>query len=166
MPLVQWQMTRGADILVCRVGAYRSNEACQGTLGVLHGPAMPTNSCRNTRFWQLLNPFHWGICTAQLFVPQSFATSRYNRTALAPRCRIAVNACRTRLFGNKGSANMPKSNTSGLRVARRFADIQTQQAETSAWSLDVNCTQRGVDCQMKVDGARCKLKSVYPKIKT
>jgi hypothetical protein len=49
---------------------------------------------------------------------------------------------------------------------RRFADIQTLQAETSAWSLDVNSTQRGVDWQMKVEDARCKLKSVYPKIKT
>lgn len=48
---------------------------------------------------------------------------------------------------------------------RRFADIQTLQAETSAWSLDVNSMQRGVDWQMKVDDARCKLKSVYPKIK-
>jgi hypothetical protein len=49
---------------------------------------------------------------------------------------------------------------------RRFADIQTLQAETSAWSLDVNSTQRGVDWQMKVEDARCKLKSVYPKNKT
>jgi hypothetical protein len=29
----------------------------------------------------------------------------------------------------------------------------------------VNNTQRGVDWQMKVDDARTKLKSVYPKIK-
>ena len=34
-----------------------------------------------------------------------------------------------------------------------------------AWSSDVNSTQRGVDWQMKIDDARCKLKSVYPKIK-
>jgi len=27
----------------------------------------------------------------------------------------------------------------------------------SAWSTDVNGTQRGVDWQMKVDDARCKL---------
>ena len=38
--------------------------------------------------------------------------------------------------------------------------------ETSAWCTDVNNTQRGVDWQMKVDDARTKLKSVYPKIKT
>jgi hypothetical protein len=50
-------------------------------------------------------------------------------------------------------------------TGRRFADIPTLQSETAAWSLDVNSTQRGVDWQMKLDDARCKLKSVYPKIK-
>lgn len=50
-------------------------------------------------------------------------------------------------------------------TGRRFANIQTLQDETSAWSLDVNSTQRGVDWQMKIDDARCKLKSVYPKSK-
>jgi hypothetical protein len=48
---------------------------------------------------------------------------------------------------------------------RRFADIPTLQEETSAWSTDVNSSQRGVDWQMKIDDARYKLKSVYPKIK-
>lgn len=48
---------------------------------------------------------------------------------------------------------------------RRFADVETLRNETSAWSSDVNSMQRGVDWQMKVDDARCKLKSVYPKIK-
>jgi hypothetical protein len=48
---------------------------------------------------------------------------------------------------------------------RRFGDIPPLQQETSAWSSDVNSTQRGVDWQMKIDDARCKLKSVYPKIK-
>lgn len=50
-------------------------------------------------------------------------------------------------------------------TGRRFADIPTLQSETAAWSLDVNSTQRGVDWQMKLDDARCKLKSGYPKIK-
>jgi hypothetical protein len=50
-------------------------------------------------------------------------------------------------------------------AGRRFADIETLRSETSAWSKDVNSTQRGVDWQMKVDDARIKLKSVYPKIK-
>ena len=48
---------------------------------------------------------------------------------------------------------------------RRFPDVKTLQEETSAWSTDVNSTQRGVDWQMKIDDARCKLKSVYPKSK-
>ena len=48
---------------------------------------------------------------------------------------------------------------------RRFADISTLREETSAWSTDVNGSQRGVDWQMKIDDARLKLKSVYPTIK-
>jgi len=48
---------------------------------------------------------------------------------------------------------------------RRFGDIETLRAETTAWSTDINATQRGVDWQMKIDDARCKLTSVYPKIK-
>jgi hypothetical protein len=48
---------------------------------------------------------------------------------------------------------------------RRFADIEMLRAETAAWSTDVNATQRGVDWQMKIDDARTKLKTVYPKIK-
>ncbi len=47
---------------------------------------------------------------------------------------------------------------------RRFGDIATLQAEASAWASDVNSTQRSVDWQMKIDDARCKLKSVYPNI--
>jgi hypothetical protein len=50
-------------------------------------------------------------------------------------------------------------------AGRRFADIGTLRDETTAWSTDVTATQRGVDWQMKIDDARCKLKSVYPKIK-
>ena len=48
---------------------------------------------------------------------------------------------------------------------RRFGDAGTLRAETKAWSSDVNSTQRGVNWQMKIDDARCKLVSVYPKIK-
>jgi hypothetical protein len=48
---------------------------------------------------------------------------------------------------------------------RRFGDIETLRNETAAWSTDVNTTQRGVDWQMKIDDARCKLTSIYPKIK-
>jgi hypothetical protein len=48
---------------------------------------------------------------------------------------------------------------------RRFGDIETLRDETAAWSTDLNTTQRGVDWQMKIDDARCKLTSIYPKIK-
>jgi hypothetical protein len=48
---------------------------------------------------------------------------------------------------------------------RRIGDIDTLREETTAWSTDVNATQRGVDWQMKIEDAQCKLKSVYPKIK-
>jgi hypothetical protein len=48
---------------------------------------------------------------------------------------------------------------------RRFGDVETLRDETAAWSCDVNSTQRGVDWQMKIENARCKLISVYPKIK-
>lgn len=48
---------------------------------------------------------------------------------------------------------------------RRIGDLPTLQQEIAAWSNDVNATQRGVDWQMKIDEARCKLMSVYPKIK-
>ena len=48
---------------------------------------------------------------------------------------------------------------------RRMGDIQTLAREIAAWSTDINSRQRGVDWQMKVDDARCQLKSVYPKIR-
>ena len=48
---------------------------------------------------------------------------------------------------------------------RRFPDVATLRLETAAWSADVNSTQRGVDWQMKIEDARIKLKSIYPKNK-
>ncbi len=48
---------------------------------------------------------------------------------------------------------------------RRFGDIETLRQQTEAWSTDINHTQRGVDWQMQIDDARCKLTSIYPKIK-
>ena len=50
-------------------------------------------------------------------------------------------------------------------AGRRFADADVLRQETSAWSRDINRRQRGVDWQMKIDDARSKLTSVYPKIK-
>jgi hypothetical protein len=50
-------------------------------------------------------------------------------------------------------------------ASRRFGDVDTLREETGTWSSDVNSTQRGVEWHMKVDDARMKLASVYPKIK-
>ena len=47
---------------------------------------------------------------------------------------------------------------------RRFATIDLLRSETTAWHTHSNARQRGVDWQFKVDDARRKLKSVYPKI--
>lgn len=47
----------------------------------------------------------------------------------------------------------------------RIGDLKALRDRIAAWSKDVNKTQRGVDWQMKTDDARCKLKSIYPKIK-
>ncbi len=48
---------------------------------------------------------------------------------------------------------------------RRLGDMETLREETRAWSKDVNNRQKGVDWRMKIEDARYKLKSVYPKIK-
>jgi hypothetical protein len=48
---------------------------------------------------------------------------------------------------------------------RRFGALKPLQSEIAAWSNDINITQRGVDWQMKIKDARCKLKSLYPKIR-
>lgn len=47
---------------------------------------------------------------------------------------------------------------------RRFGDIKELREETSAWATATNSKQRGVDWQFKIDDARVKLKSLYPKI--
>ena len=48
---------------------------------------------------------------------------------------------------------------------RRFGEINALREQLTAWSTHINEAQRGVDWQMKVDDARTKLKTVYPKIK-
>jgi DDE superfamily endonuclease len=50
-------------------------------------------------------------------------------------------------------------------AGRRIGSIAELAQETTAWHEDVNNTQRGIEWQMKVDDARIKLTSVYPKIK-
>jgi hypothetical protein len=47
---------------------------------------------------------------------------------------------------------------------RRLGDIELLRAETLAWHEASNKKQRGVDWQFKIDDARRKLKSLYPKI--
>jgi hypothetical protein len=47
---------------------------------------------------------------------------------------------------------------------RRFATLEELRKETTAWHSHSNARQRSVDWQFKVDDARVKLKSVYPKI--
>ena len=48
---------------------------------------------------------------------------------------------------------------------RRFGETQQLAEETTAWSMSSNEKQRGVDWQFKINDARTKLKSLYPKIK-
>jgi len=54
--------------------------------------------------------------------------------------------------------------TSQCLKGQRIGELLQLQEEIGAWSEDVTSTQRGVDWQMKIDDARCKLNSVYPKI--
>jgi hypothetical protein len=48
----------------------------------------------------------------------------------------------------------------------RFATIDELAEQTAAWHEYVNKKQRGVDWQFRIDDARTKLKSLYPKIIT
>ena len=47
---------------------------------------------------------------------------------------------------------------------RRFATVVELRDETTAWSDHSNARQRGVDWQFKVDDARMKRNSIYPKL--
>ncbi len=47
---------------------------------------------------------------------------------------------------------------------RRFGTIDEVRKETGAWHSAINDRQRGVDWQFRIDDARVKLRSVYPKI--
>ena len=48
-------------------------------------------------------------------------------------------------------------------TGRRIGTIEDLRRETAAWQQTVNDKQRGVDWQFRVDDARMKLKSLYPK---
>jgi hypothetical protein len=49
-------------------------------------------------------------------------------------------------------------------TGRRFATVEKVGEETTAWHDYSNVAQRGVDWQFKIDDARVKLKSIYPKL--
>jgi hypothetical protein len=49
---------------------------------------------------------------------------------------------------------------------RRLGELELLQTEIRAWYEQTNARQRGIDWQFKIDDARCKLKRLYPKIKT
>jgi len=48
---------------------------------------------------------------------------------------------------------------------RKIGEIEALRDETSSWASYNNENQRGVDWQFKIDDARTKLKSLYPKSK-
>jgi len=47
---------------------------------------------------------------------------------------------------------------------RRFGTIDELRRETAAWQQRTNDKQRGVEWQFRIDDARTKLKSLYPKL--
>ena len=49
-------------------------------------------------------------------------------------------------------------------TGRRFATVAELLAQTTAWQENSNVRQRTVDWQFKVEDARLKLKSIYPKL--
>jgi hypothetical protein len=49
-------------------------------------------------------------------------------------------------------------------TGRRFATVEVLSEQTTAWHEHSNTRQRTVDWQFKVDDARVKLKSIYPKL--
>jgi DDE superfamily endonuclease len=49
-------------------------------------------------------------------------------------------------------------------TSRRFATVGELSEQTTAWQEHSNARQRTVDWQFKVDDARVKLKSIYPKL--
>lgn len=89
------------------------------------------------------------------------------RPARARRLVRRIHFCYTPKHGSwlNIAENELSSLTRQCVGGHRIGDLKTLQDQIGAWSDDVNATQRGVDWQMKIDDARCKLKSVYPKIK-
>jgi hypothetical protein len=87
-----------------------------------------------------------------------------------PRARALVRRlqfCHTPKHGSwlNIAENELSSLTRQCIAGQRFGTLAKLTSELAAWSTDANTTQRGVDWQMKVNDARGKLKSLYPKIK-
>jgi hypothetical protein len=87
-----------------------------------------------------------------------------------PRARALVRRLQFCYTPKHGSwLNIAENELSSLTrqciAGRRFGTLTKLTSELAAWSTDANTTQRGVDWQMKVNDARGKLKSLYPKIK-
>ena len=89
------------------------------------------------------------------------------RTAKARQYVRRIEFCHTPKHGSwlNIAENELSSMTSQSIGDRRIGDLKSTSRTDSCVVSDVNGTQRGVDWQMKIDDARCKLKSVYPKIK-
>lgn len=60
--------------------------------------------------------------------------------------------------------NELSSMTSQCLKNRRFGMIEELRKETAAWHSAINRRQRGIDWQFRIDDARVKLRTVYPKI--
>jgi transposase len=77
-----------------------------------------------------------------------------------------VECCHTPKHGSW--LNMAENDLSAMTrqwvTGRRFATVEELRAQTTAWHEHNNAQQRTVDWQFRVDDARVKLKSIYPKL--
>jgi len=88
----------------------------------------------------------------------------------APTARSLVRRLEFRHTPKHGSwLNIAENELSSLTRqcldGRRMETIEFLRQETAAWQQHSNNKQRGVDWQFRIDDARTKLKSLYPKIK-
>jgi hypothetical protein len=88
----------------------------------------------------------------------------------AERARELVRRLEFRYTPKHGSwLNIAENELSALTRqclnGRRFGETQQLAEETTAWSMASHEKQHGVDWQFKINDARTKLKSLYPKIK-
>ncbi len=63
------------------------------------------------------------------------------------------------------SENELSSMTRQCLKNRHFGNIDILRKQTETWANKINEKQRGVEWQFTIQDARCKLKSIYPKIK-